>query len=548
MSGSFCSSTGDGGGGGRGFVVGSDCGLSPVEHDSCRGRRRKGDDDDVAGGETVVVGDRGEGVAAASASRRGKGGFTADPVSFLSSPSSSMPSLVEMARSSGGCRDSAIAFSSSPLLSGKFGGAGSGGKGSVAPLSSSSSFHVDVPRGGGASGAMLRPSLQVRGTVPGGGGLETGEGKSGGKLLHATAAPAAATRTSATRNDRAGGERAGASRNVVPSPPALNDPRSRPVAEVARAAPKPRDGPGRRCRTGKTMHDGARGGWVDDDVKVEVDVGVDASPKSKGAGSGRKLDGATAFSSAQRRNGGVTATATSSVRGAWRWYDRPNVAKLLNDIADAMFAHGYRDQAADLFERSVEIYYAYEGPNGHGGLAEALNDLGYALWEACASPAFSGQEGEKLACTLVANAEEVFRLAYEECGENPGYGHPFAAVCLSNLADCVSARCAYKNAAELLKRALRVRLMSLGSKHLDTADTLRRLGGIQHQQGYLDDAEGCYVRALRIFVDVLGPDHENVGSALNLLAVVVGEQGRYLEAENFHRRALSQRRNAGARG
>ena len=303
MSGSFCSSTGDGGGGGRGFVVGSDCGLSPVEHDSCRGRRRKGDDDDVAGGETVVVGDRGEGVAAASASRRGKGGFTADPVSFLSSPSSSMPSLVEMARSSGGCRDSAIAFSSSPLLSGKFGGAGSGGKGSVAPLSSSSSFHVDVPRGGGASGAMLRPSLQVRGTVPGGGGLETGEGKSGGKLLHATAAPAPATRTSATRNDRAGGERAGASRNVVPSPPALNDPRSRPVAEVARAAPKPRDGPGRRCRTGKTMHDGARGGWVDDDVKVEVDVGVDASPKSKGAGSGRKLDGATAFSSAQRRNG-----------------------------------------------------------------------------------------------------------------------------------------------------------------------------------------------------------------------------------------------------
>ena len=40
-----------------------------------------------------------------------------------------------------------------------------------------------------------------------------------------------------------------------------------------------------------------------DDVKVEVDVGVDADSKSKGAGSGSKLDGATAFSSAQRTNG-----------------------------------------------------------------------------------------------------------------------------------------------------------------------------------------------------------------------------------------------------
>ena len=45
-------------------------------------------------------------------------------------------------------------------------------------------------------------------------------------------------------------------------------------------------------------------------------------------------------------------------------------------------------------------------------------------------------EAEDLACALMANAEEVFRLALSECRAGPGRSHPFAATCLSNLADC----------------------------------------------------------------------------------------------------------------
>lgn len=41
--------------------------------------------------------------------------------------------------------------------------------------------------------------------------------------------------------------------------------------------------------------------------------------------------------------------------------------------------------------RSIEIYRAYAGPGGHGGMAVALNDLGYVLWDACANPVFVGQ-------------------------------------------------------------------------------------------------------------------------------------------------------------
>lgn len=56
-----------------------------------------------------------------------------------------------------------------------------------------------------------------------------------------------------------------------------------------------------------------------------------------------------------------------------------------------------------------------------------------------------------------------------------------------------SARLAYDEASELLKRALKVRIMSFGPKHLETANTLKKLGCLQHQRGALDDAEECYM-------------------------------------------------------
>lgn len=43
--------------------------------------------------------------------------------------------------------------------------------------------------------------------------------------------------------------------------------------------------------------------------------------------------------------------APSDLRKAWKWDDRPGVAKMLNDVADSMAATGFNDEAADLFER-----------------------------------------------------------------------------------------------------------------------------------------------------------------------------------------------------
>ena len=52
---------------------------------------------------------------------------------------------------------------------------------------------------------------------------------------------------------------------------------------------------------------------------------------------------------------------------------------------------------------------------------------------------------------------------------------------------------AHEEAASLCRWALRVREKCLGPKHLDTADTLRKLGGLMHRQGSLHEAEAHYM-------------------------------------------------------
>lgn len=45
------------------------------------------------------------------------------------------------------------------------------------------------------------------------------------------------------------------------------------------------------------------------------------------------------------------AAAPSDLREAWMWMERPAIAKMLNDIADALAVAGFHEEAADLFEK-----------------------------------------------------------------------------------------------------------------------------------------------------------------------------------------------------
>lgn len=67
-----------------------------------------------------------------------------------------------------------------------------------------------------------------------------------------------------------------------------------------------------------------------------------------------------------------------------------------------------------------------------------------------------------------------------------------------------SARLAHEEAASLCRWALRVRQDCLGLKHLDTADTLRKLGGLVHRQGELEEAEAIYMRVSMVVVFASG--------------------------------------------
>lgn len=71
-----------------------------------------------------------------------------------------------------------------------------------------------------------------------------------------------------------------------------------------------------------------------------------------------------------------------------------------------------------------------------------------------------------------------------------------------------SARRGNEEAKALLKSALRVREQSLGANHLDTADTLLKLGGLYREQGLAEEAELLY-RCVCVYKRVF---HEYIGT------------------------------------
>lgn len=50
----------------------------------------------------------------------------------------------------------------------------------------------------------------------------------------------------------------------------------------------------------------------------------------------------------------------------------------------------------------------------------------------------------------------------------------------------------YEEAKALLQAALRVRTASLGPRHVETADTLLKLGGLERERGTTKEAETLY--------------------------------------------------------
>ncbi len=131
-------------------------------------------------------------------------------------------------------------------------------------------------------------------------------------------------------------------------------------------------------------------------------------------------------------------------------------------------------------------------------------------------------------------------------------GWKVRASLLSGMASYQHGKAVYKEAEELLRRALEIRKKQLGSEHPDVAEVLNNLGVLLKAQGkdgeaepfyrraleIDEEAELLYRRALEIRVKLLGLDHLDVVESLNNLAALLYNQGKYRESESLFSRAL----------
>src|SRR5262249_55536777 len=99
----------------------------------------------------------------------------------------------------------------------------------------------------------------------------------------------------------------------------------------------------------------------------------------------------------------------------------------------------------------------------------------------------------------------------------------------------------YAEAIPFAQRALAIHEQTLGSNHVEVANSLGWLAVLYREQGRYADAEPLLRRSLAIKEKVLGPDHPDVATSLDDLALLYANQSRYIDAEALYRRALAIR-------
>ena len=135
-------------------------------------------------------------------------------------------------------------------------------------------------------------------------------------------------------------------------------------------------------------------------------------------------------------------------------------------------------------------------------------------------------------------AEQLLEKALEQSQREHGKAHPVTGITLHTLAVLYQDQGKYEEAEPLYQRALRIHEQALGPEHPETARTLHELARLYQDQGKYEEVEPLYQRALRIREQALGPEHPDTASTLYELARLYNNQGKYEEAEPLCQRAL----------
>jgi tetratricopeptide (TPR) repeat protein len=201
--------------------------------------------------------------------------------------------------------------------------------------------------------------------------------------------------------------------------------------------------------------------------------------------------------------------------------DSEPTSRLLNQVAQLMYAKAQFGEAEPLMRRTLQIAEASYGLN-HPIVAIGLNNLAALLQ----------------ATNRLAEAEPLTRRALLITEDSYGSNHPTVATALNNLGQLLKATNRLAEAEPLMRRALQITEDSYGPNHPTVAIRLNNLALLLQDTNRLAEAEPLMRRALQITEDSYGPNHPEVATDLNNLASLLQATNRLAEAEPLMRRAL----------
>jgi serine/threonine-protein kinase len=163
--------------------------------------------------------------------------------------------------------------------------------------------------------------------------------------------------------------------------------------------------------------------------------------------------------------------------------------------------------------------------------------------------ALFGANNEKVAASLISlallrsdqarfdDAERLGRQALQISSANLPPGHPAIAAANHALGTVIENRGSYKQAAEFLNEAVRLR-STPGSDKIDLAASQLELANTYFYSSQYTQAEALYRQLLPKYRQFFGDRHPMVAEDLINLGAIQQQRGLYKEAEAFHRQAL----------
>jgi tetratricopeptide (TPR) repeat protein len=204
----------------------------------------------------------------------------------------------------------------------------------------------------------------------------------------------------------------------------------------------------------------------------------------------------------------------------------PDIARTLQDLAQAVADGGDTNAALPLMQSAVAMQRQLRGNEPHPDLAGAINDLAL-LYETRGDY----DQAEKFYLESLAMKRRLY-----------GDKHPEIASTLGNLASALQDKGDLARAEPLYRQGLAMWRELLGDTHPEVALALHNLATVQYDRGNTREALANQRESLEIFRKVYPQDHPQVAFVLNQIGFWLTMSGDYAEADRDIHEALAMRR------